>query len=129
MRQGSILCRLEQRSDAMHKLRQKLTCGSYSRSSSPLFYTNLGRKDGKLHALHKTDASFLKTENEPFQINIEFCVGNIDEPIGIYLGNGDGTKETSALISGFPCSLVQLKKLHHSKFGTKITLRTTDTLV
>jgi len=81
----------------------------------------VGPQDEKLRGLLSTAPNFVKIGNEPFELNIDFRVGNIDEPIGIYLGSGY-EKETSALISGFPSSLVQLKKLHSSKIGTEIIL-------
>ena len=111
-----------QGSTALDRLHERLTCDTYFPQSTSLFYTKIGPQDQKLRPLANTSRSFVNTGSVPFQLNIEFRVGNIEEPIEIYLGGGCG-QETPALISGFPCSLVQLKKLHRNKSGTTMTLQ------
>ncbi|KAF8242902.1 hypothetical protein K440DRAFT_638179 [Wilcoxina mikolae CBS 423.85] len=90
----------------------------FTKEKRAKFQVQVGPDDGKLRGLVSTAPFFVKKGNDPFMLNIEFHVGNIDEPIGIYLGSGY-EKETSALISGFPCSLVQLKKLHRCKLDCR----------
>ena len=101
---ATILCRLDADSVQLRKLCQKIENSNYS------FSVRDG--DRKTKKLGKGE---MLNEDRMFALNIEFSVSSIAEPIRIYLSTRPsrrrGEPDTGQLISGFPCSLDQLRKL------------------
>jgi len=100
---ATIFCRLDANSEPLRKLCERI------RSSNYIFSIKTGPDKSK--RLDSNNSQLLN-EEEMFSLNIEFSVPTITEPIRIYLTcRRRAEPDTGQLISGFPCSLDQLRKM------------------
>ncbi|KAF8540174.1 hypothetical protein BDD12DRAFT_980545 [Trichophaea hybrida] len=104
---ATIFCRLDAKSISLQKLCERIRVSNY------LFLIKTGPDKTKRL---DSNVSPLLNEDGMFELKIEFSVPTITEPIRIYLTcRRRAEPDTGQLISGFPCSLDQLRKL--SKFS------------
>ncbi|KAF8242916.1 hypothetical protein K440DRAFT_664454 [Wilcoxina mikolae CBS 423.85] len=100
---ATIFCRLDAKSLPLRNLCERI------RESNYLFSIKTG--PDKTYRLD-SNSSPLLNEDGMFELKIEFSVPTITEPIRIYLTcRRRAEPDTGQLISGFPCSLDQLRKL------------------